>query len=278
METGHTLGTFLFEEVLCHWGAVEEIVTDNGTAFVTALGWLERHFGIWHIRILAYNSQANGIVERQHCMIQESIVKACEDNAAKWPAVAPYAFWVDHATTCKSMGHSPFYMAHSVEPVLPFDITLATFLVLNLTDKLSTVDLIATQTRQLLKCDDDLAAIHSNILKSCFESVCQFERTICDHNFSPGAFVLMENDLGCKVKLHYTGLMVVLHHMQNGLYCLAELDSSVSNLCFTAFCLVPYHSRLHSLMPVTCLVDRENLACTNMDEDIMQADSDADNI
>jgi len=39
-ETGRTLGAFLFEEILCRWGAVEEIVTDNGTAYVAALNWL----------------------------------------------------------------------------------------------------------------------------------------------------------------------------------------------------------------------------------------------
>jgi hypothetical protein len=50
-ETGRTLGAFLFEEVLCWWGAVAEIVTDNGAAFVAALDWLERRFGIQHIRI-----------------------------------------------------------------------------------------------------------------------------------------------------------------------------------------------------------------------------------
>ena len=62
-------------------------------------------------------------------------------------------------------------MAHGIEPVLPFDITLATFLVPNLTDKLSTADLIATRTRQLLRREDDLAVIHKNVLKSRFESV-----------------------------------------------------------------------------------------------------------
>ena len=286
-ETGRTLGAFLFEEVLCRWGAVEEIVTDNGTAFVAALGWLERRFGIRHIRISAYNSRANGIVERQHRTIRESIVKACEDNAAKWPAVAPYAFWADRATTRKSTGHSPFYMAHGVEPVLPFDITLATFLVPNLTNKLSTVDLIATRTRQLLKRDDDLAAIHTSILKSRFESVRQFERqfehTIRDHNFGPGAFVLVrnssvENDLGRKVKPRYTGPMVVLRRTQNGSYRLAELDGSVSNLRFAAFRLVPYHSRSRSSIPVTRLIDRDDLARANTDEDIMRADPDADDI
>ena len=94
-ETGCTLSAFLFKEVLCCWGAIEEIMTDNGTAFVAALDWLMQCFGIQHIQILAYNSRANGIIEWQHCTIQESIIKACEGNASKWPSVVPYVFWAD---------------------------------------------------------------------------------------------------------------------------------------------------------------------------------------
>jgi hypothetical protein len=254
-ETGRTLGAFLFEEVLCRWGAVAEIVTDNGAAFVAALDWLERRFGIRHIRISAYNSRANGIVERQHRTIRESIVKAYEGNISKWPSVVPYVLWADRATTRKSTGHSPFYMAHGIEPVLPFDIALSTFLVPNLTDKLSTADLIATRAQQLQRCEDDLAAIHSNVVKSRLESVRQFERQfenmIHDYDFGPGAFVLVRNssvesDLGRKAKPRYMGPMVVLRHTQNGSYRLAELDGTVSNLRFAAFCLVPYHSRSRS--------------------------------
>ena len=286
-ETGRTLGAFLFKEILCRWGAVEEIVTDNGTAFVAALGWLEQRFGIRHIRISAYNSRANGIVERQHRTIRESIVKACEGNPSKWPKVAPYAFWADRATTRKSTGHSPFYMAHGVEPVLPFDITLATFLVPNLTDKVSTADLIATRTRQLQRREDDLAAIRANVLKCHFESVRQFERqfeeTIRDHNFGPGAFVLVRNssietDLGRKAKPRYLGPMVILHRSPNGAYRLAELDGTVSNLRFAAFRLIPYHARSRSSIPVTRLVDRDDLARANEDEDITRADNDTDDI
>jgi hypothetical protein len=36
-KTAHTLGTFLFEEILCRWGVIEEIVTDNGPPFVAAV-------------------------------------------------------------------------------------------------------------------------------------------------------------------------------------------------------------------------------------------------
>ena len=84
----------------------------------------------------------------------------------------------------------------------------------------------------------------------------------------------METDLGRKAKPCYMGPMVVLCHMQNGSYRLAELDGTVSNLRFAAFCLVPYHARSRSSLPVTRLVDRDDLARVNADEDITRADSD----
>jgi hypothetical protein len=196
IETGWTLGSFIFEDILCRWG-VGEIVTDNGTTYVVALDWLSRRYGIRHIRILAYNSRANGIVERQHRSIHDSLIKACNGNTSWWPVVAPFVFWADCATTRKATGFSPFYMAHGIEPILPFDITLATFLVPNLVKPLTTDELIATHARQLKKRQDDLTTIHGLILKSCFASAQQFERhfehTIHDFNFKPGALVLMHN-------------------------------------------------------------------------------------
>jgi hypothetical protein len=36
-EAGSTLGAFIFEEILYHWGTLEEIVTDNGLASIEAL-------------------------------------------------------------------------------------------------------------------------------------------------------------------------------------------------------------------------------------------------
>jgi hypothetical protein len=36
---------FIFEGILCRWGALEEIVTDNGLAFMEALNWLAEQYG-----------------------------------------------------------------------------------------------------------------------------------------------------------------------------------------------------------------------------------------
>ena len=124
---------------------------DNRTAYVTALDWLSRRYGIWHIWISAYNSRANSIVEQQHRSIRDSLVKACNGDTSRWPAVAPFIFWADRATTRKATGFSPFYMAHGVEPILPFNITLATFLIPNLVKPLTTNKLIATHTQKLEK-------------------------------------------------------------------------------------------------------------------------------
>ena len=74
----------------------------------------------------------------------------------------------DCASICKSTGYSLFYMVHGVKPVLSFDLTLVTFLVQNLVEPLSTVDLLATHACQLQICNDDLASIHDNVLASCF--------------------------------------------------------------------------------------------------------------
>jgi hypothetical protein len=39
-ENRSTISVFIFEEILCCWGVLEDIVTDNGPAFIEALNWL----------------------------------------------------------------------------------------------------------------------------------------------------------------------------------------------------------------------------------------------
>jgi hypothetical protein len=94
-------------------------------------------------------------------------------------------------TTRKFTGYSPFYMAHGVEPTLPFDLTVANFLVFDLCTPLPTADLIAPCTRQLQQLQDDLDSIYGRVLKSRFASVQQSEKQhqnfVKDHNFRPGS-------------------------------------------------------------------------------------------
>ena len=75
-ENTSALASFIFEDILCHWGALAEIVTDNGPAFVQALNVLADRYNIRHICISLYNSQANGVVEWRHLDVWEAITKS----------------------------------------------------------------------------------------------------------------------------------------------------------------------------------------------------------
>jgi len=275
-ETGLTLGAFLFEEILCRWGGIEEIVTDNGTPFVAALDWLAQKYHIRHIRISAYNSKANGIVERSHQTIRDSLIKACNGDISQWPTLAHHVFCSNRITTRQSTNHTPFFIAHGTKPLLPFNITKATFLLPNIPVQIPTSTLIAIRAWQLAKQEEDLAHIHTRILKSRFASIKDFERRfanmIHDHDFPPGSLILVLNKKielasNAKCKPRYFGPMVVISHSQGGSYWLGELDGSISKLKFAAFRIIPYHPRSPMSIEVTQYIDLQALTGNNDEAD-----------
>jgi hypothetical protein len=79
-ETTKTLQAFVFEELLCRWGPITEIVTNNAPAYRLAVDVLAAKYGVHPIRISPYNSQANGIVECRHRDVQEAIMKTCKGD------------------------------------------------------------------------------------------------------------------------------------------------------------------------------------------------------
>jgi hypothetical protein len=215
-------------------------------------------------------------VERSHRTIRDSLVKACNGDISQWPTLAHHVFWSDRVTTRRSTNHTPFFIAHGTEPLLPFDITEATFLLPDIPVQIPTSTLIAIRARQLAKREEDLAHIHTRILKSRFASIKDFERrfanTIHDHDFPPGSLVLVLNKKiepasNAKCKPRYFGPMVVISRSQGGSYRLGELDGSISKLKFAAFRIIPYHPRSPTSIEVTQYIDWQALAGNNDEAD-----------
>ena len=56
---------FIYEEIICRYGCLAIIQSDNGLKFVNALiAKLCKEFGIFYQQIILYRSQANGLVKR----------------------------------------------------------------------------------------------------------------------------------------------------------------------------------------------------------------------
>jgi hypothetical protein len=251
---GATLGAFIFQEILCCWGALEEIATDNRPAFIKALDWLAKTYHIHHIRISPYNSQAQGPIERRHFDVRESLIKAADGNEKKWHQVAHSVFWAERITIQKSTGYSPYYMAHGIEPLLPFDLAEATYMAPTPSEMMSSQDLIVSRAIQLQKHAKDLDTAKRRLIAARWASIRQFEKSIrssiIDFDFQPGALVLVRNSsvetsLDRKTKPRYFGPMVVIRRSKGGSYILGELDGSLSKLRYAAFRLLPYHSQVH---------------------------------
>ena len=57
-ENAVAITSFIFEDILCYWGAISELVTDNGSPYIQALDILASWYRIHHVQISPYNSQA----------------------------------------------------------------------------------------------------------------------------------------------------------------------------------------------------------------------------
>ena len=248
-----TLAAFFWEEIICRYGAIGQVTTDNGAEVQEAFAELVRRYGIPHVQISPYNSKANGVVERGHFIIRESIMKACEKRPNQWPTYVRQAFFADKITINRSTGTSPFYLLHGVHPVLPFDLLEATALVEGFHSGMSRTDLLTLRIRQLEKRQEDLDRAAELLTHHRLKSKEQFEKRyrhrLCPSEHKPGTLVLVRNTLieksmNRKSKPRYLGPFEVVRRTLNGSYVLKELDGSLWSQKVAAFRILPYITQI----------------------------------
>ncbi|KAF8811778.1 hypothetical protein BYT27DRAFT_7069841, partial [Phlegmacium glaucopus] len=159
------------------------------------------------------------------------------------------ALFADKCITRRSTGRSPFYLLYGVKPVLPFDLTEATFMVEGFQKGMTTEELLALRICQLVKGDSDLeqaaAVLHQSRLRSKEEFERRYARRIKKSVFQPGDLVLVcnsrvEKELNRKTKPRYLGPFEVVRQTRAGSYVVRELDGSTRSQGVAAFRILPY--------------------------------------
>lgn len=198
-------------------------------------------------------------------------MKMSEKGDTHWSEVINAVFWAEHITVSRATGFSPYFLAHGVEPLHPFDLVEATYMTAPFGDPLTPAQLLETRAIQLLKQLGDLERAKELVLKARFASAKAFEEayqnSIKAYEFQPGDLVLARNtrinlELNRKSKPKYLGPFVVVRRTKGGAYILAETDGSISKTRYAAFRIIPYHARKAILVSLTEL--------TGLDEDELE--------
>lgn len=259
-KTAEELRTFFWEQIYCRYGAPQFVITDNGGEVKGAFKDLLKQLKIPQIKVAPYNHHANGVVERGHFTLRESIMKSCQTTGtptSRWTEKLAGAVFADRITIRRVTGFSPYKLLHGTDPVLPLDLAEATFMAEGFHAKMTTSDLLALRMQQLSKHPDDIARAAKILKKARFDSKEIFEKRFI-HRLSrdayiPGELVLLRNTQiemshNRKHKVRYLGPYVVASRNEKGYYLLKELDGAPYKPKIAPSRLLPYIKRDHIFM------------------------------
>ncbi|CAI5479311.1 unnamed protein product [Closterium sp. Yama58-4] len=106
------------DQVLTHFGACGEVLSDQGTEFRGAFDQLLKRVGITHRRTSRYHPQADGLTERMVQTIKKGLRAYGEEHKRDWDQEL---HWVAAGFSKQAAlrDYSPYYLLYGKEPMLP---------------------------------------------------------------------------------------------------------------------------------------------------------------
>ena len=146
------------------------------------------------------------------------------------------AFFADHISTCSVAEFSVFYLLCRIHPILPCDLTEASFIIDEFTFGMSSSDFLTLKIQQLKRHPADILQAAQMMAIAHFQSKTQFEKKFHKklhrsiYQFVDLVLVrntAIEKKLNRKIKPKYLGLYEIDRHTKRELHVLKEMDGTI---------------------------------------------------
>ena len=150
MANAKEVAKFIYEDIICRHGCPQRVVLDWGSENLNMTKDLLEHYRIKRTVVSAFHPQVNGLVERDHDSIVNSLSKYCSKSPTDWVKYLPPALWADRISVRRSIGYSAFELVYGRDCLLPVDFALELWSVVDWEGEVKTrEDLLIAWMRQL---------------------------------------------------------------------------------------------------------------------------------
>ncbi|KAL5555089.1 hypothetical protein UlMin_037325 [Ulmus minor] len=123
--TEQNVTSFIWKNIVCHFGVPRELVSDHGTQFENEkLQSICDRLGIIKVFSSPAHPKSNGQVEAVNKTIKQTLKKKLEKSKGAWVDELPLVLWAYRTSFRAATGETPFSLAYGVEAVIPIEIKL----------------------------------------------------------------------------------------------------------------------------------------------------------
>ena len=152
------IAKFLWEDIVCRHGIFGRLVVDGGSENHGIAEAFAKKYGIERVQISAYNSKANGMVERGHRSIANALSKMT-GGKRRWRRHLHAVLLADRTSIHGPTGVTPFSLIYGREAILPVETRYPVWRLLEWENIETGEELLAVRARQLELRDNDIEEI-----------------------------------------------------------------------------------------------------------------------
>ncbi|XP_025607708.1 uncharacterized protein [Arachis hypogaea] len=126
--TSQQMISFVWKNIICHFGIPEHIITDNGRQFADQKFQsflqnlkIKQHFAS------VEHPQTNGLAETANKVILHALKKKIDDAKGLWAELIPEVLWGYNTTLQTSTKETPFRLVYGSEAMIPVKISQSSF-------------------------------------------------------------------------------------------------------------------------------------------------------